>query len=308
MLIILYGDISNKSNWKQQRMIDGGSTCGYREYARNFGHIIYLCPQKIKLPWEHSIVKPKNVIKFINKYPDAVVWSVKHSPQKDNQILSKIKNKKIYYSCNAKNCYNQYCDVSLVDTEKRIRQNAKIFFKGKDPERWGNFNNIERKFDYLLMGTRGDKNEAYFINNLTNKIKDERSIIWIGGEKFKNRIKSSHHKIMLTKFIGEDDVRKKLVLGKVGVIFTELQVEGFPQSFLEFTMSGLITIYNINAPRNKFYFHKGNCVLCEKKNLIETSEKLLKNVNNNDNDKCRKIAIENYSIEKSYKHIISLLE
>ena len=150
MLIILYGDISNKSNWKQQRMIDGGSTCGYREYARNFGHIIYLCPQKIKLPWEHSIVKPKNVIKFINKYPDAIVWSVKHSPQKDNQILSQIKNKKIYYSCNAKNCYNQYCDVSLVDTEKRVKKNAKIWFKGKDPLYWQT--SKEKEFDYVFNG------------------------------------------------------------------------------------------------------------------------------------------------------------
>ena len=94
MLIILYGDISNKSNWKQQRMIDGGSTCGYREYARNFGHIIYMCPQTINHNWEHVILKPKNVIKFINKFPDAIVWSVKHSPRKDNEILSKIKKEK----------------------------------------------------------------------------------------------------------------------------------------------------------------------------------------------------------------------
>ena len=69
MLIILYGEVSNKTKWKHQRMIDGGSTCGYREYARNFGHIVYVTPQQVKLPWEHSIVEPENIIKFISKHP-----------------------------------------------------------------------------------------------------------------------------------------------------------------------------------------------------------------------------------------------
>ena len=71
-LIILYGPISNKSNWKHQRMIDGNATCGYREYAEKFGDIIYMTPQKISLPWEHVILKPKNVIRFINKNPKII--------------------------------------------------------------------------------------------------------------------------------------------------------------------------------------------------------------------------------------------
>ena len=76
MLIILYGEISDQINLKQQLMIDGGTTCGYREYAKNFGHIIYLSPQKVNKSWEHSIPNPKDVIKFIKKYPNAIVWSV----------------------------------------------------------------------------------------------------------------------------------------------------------------------------------------------------------------------------------------
>jgi len=305
MLIILYGDISNKSNWKQQRMIDGGSTCGYREYARNFGHIIYMCPQKIKLPWEHVILKPENVIKFIKQYPDAVVWSVKHSPKKDNQILSKIKNKKVYYSCNAKNCYNQYVDVSLVDTPGRIKHNAKIWFKGKDPEQWKPLFEEDKEFDYLLVGTRGDKNEKYFLNNLMRTIKDKRKILWIGGKKFKNQVKPTHHEITYTGFIGQEEVSKNIPKCKVGILFTELKVEGFPQSFLEFTMCGVPTIYNINAPKNKFYFHKDNCILCQKKELIKSAEKLLKNRNSK---LCRKTAIDNYSIQKSYERILKCLK
>ena len=126
MLIILYGDISNKTNWKQQRMIDGGATCGYREYARNFGHIIYLTPQNVKLDWEHSIPNSREVVSFIKKHPDAIVWSVKYSPRKDSEILSKISNKKFYYSCNSKNRFNKFCDLSLVDTEDRLKGNRSI--------------------------------------------------------------------------------------------------------------------------------------------------------------------------------------
>ena len=303
MLIILYGDISNKSNWKQQRMIDGGSTCGYREYARNFGHIIYMCPQTIKHDWEHVILKPKNVIKFINKFPDAIVWSVKHSPKKDNEILSKIKNKKVYYSCNAKNCYNQFVDVSLVDTPKRVKKNAKIFFKGKSSEYW--LPSDKKEYDYILIGTRGDKNEAYFINKLTTLIKDKRKIIWVGGKKFRKRVKQTHHKIIYTDFIGQDEVRDIIPKAKVGILFTELKVEGFPQSFLELTISGVPTIYNENAPVNKFYFHKDNCILSNKKSLIRNAEKLLKNGNS---EKCRKTAIEHYSIQKSYDRILKCLK
>ena len=303
MLIILYGDISNKHNWKQQRMIDGGATCGYREYARKFGHIIYLCPQDVKLSWEHSILDPKKVIEFINKYPDAVIWSVKHSPRKDTEILSKISNKKFYYSCNSKNRYNKFCDLSLVDTIERAKgKKSVVWFKGKDPEYWKPIN-IKKEFDYLLIGGRADKNEFYFLREL-NQIKSKRRILWIGGKKHESKI-STNHEVICTEFSGQDFVRDNISRCKVGVLFTELQVEGFPQSFLEMTMCGVPVVYNSLAPTNKFYFHKGNCLLTLKKNLVESAEKLLSKPRS---ELCRQIAIDNYSIQKSYRWILSCLK
>jgi len=302
MLIILYGDVSNEHHSKQQRMIDGGSTCGYREYAKNYGHIVYMTPQKVCLPWEHSITKVKNVRRFIAQYPDSIVWSVKHSPKKDAEILAKIDNKKLYYSCNAHNRYNKFCDVSLVDTEERIKKNAKLWFKGKDENYWRPSDD-DKEFDYLLIGRRGDKNEIHFLKEL-NKVKDKRKILWIGGKKHKNKI-STNHEVICTSFIGQEAVRDKISKAKVGVLFTELKVEGFPQSFLEMTMSGVPVVYNETAPINKFYVHTGNCVLCSKQNLISSAEYLLKN---RDPDKCREVAINNYSLNKSYERMLLCLK
>ena len=41
-LIILYGGIGNSSSPKIQNLIDGKLTCGYREYAKHGGVIIYM--------------------------------------------------------------------------------------------------------------------------------------------------------------------------------------------------------------------------------------------------------------------------
>ncbi len=304
MLIILYGDISNKKNGKQQRMISGEVTCGYREYAKNFGCIIYMTPQDIKQSWERVMVQPKNVVKFINKHPDAIVWSVKHSPKKDEQILSKIKNKKIYYSCNAKNIWNSKCNVSLVDTPKRVKKNGKLWFKGKEPHYWKSLKEQQKEYDYVLVGLRGDKNETYFIKRL-NEIKEKRKILWIGGYRFKRKIPKTHHEVHLTKKLSQDEVRNHIPKARVGILFTELKVEGFPQSFLEMTMCGVPVVYNQKAPGNKFYFHKENSLLCIKKDIIKSAETLLKN---RDPIKCREIAIKNYSLEKSYKRILECLK
>ena len=304
MLIILYGSMSSKLNWKQQRMIDGNATCGYREYAKKLGHIIYMSPQTVSKPWEHVILKPKNVIRFINKYPDAVVWSVKHDPKKDRLILSIIKNKKIYYSCNSKNRINNKCHISLVDTPGRTKsgKNAILWGKGKDPEYWKPLGQ-KKEFDYLLIGQRADKNEKYFLNKL-NTIKDKRKILWIGGKKHKHKVNSIHD-VVYTSFISQDEVRNNIGRAKVGILFTELRVEGFPQSFIEMAMCGVPVVYNINGPKNKFYFHDGNSLLCEKKSLIKHAERLLKNY---DPVKCREITIENCSIEKSYQRILKCLK
>lgn len=304
MLIILYGEVSRKSNWKYQRMIDGGATCGYREYARKFGSIVYLSPQKISLPWERCIVKPKNVIKYISEHPDAVVWSVKTGPIKDKQILSKIKNKKFYYSCNAKNRNCKYVNINLIDTYDRVKFKGKdlVWFKGKDPEYWKP-QGQKKEFDYLLIGTRGDKNETYFLNKL-NQVKEKRRILWIGGKKHEHKI-NTNHEVVCTSFSGQDNVRDNIPKAKVGVLFTELKIEGFPQSFVEMTMCGVPVVYNINAPRNKFYFHDANSILSSKVKLIKNAEALLKRY---DPDLCRKVAISNYSLEKSYGRILECLK
>ena len=100
-------------------------------------------------------------------------------------------------------------------------------------------------------------------------------------------------------------MRDNIIKAKVGILFTELTIEGFPQSFLELTMCGLPTIYNINAPRNKFYFHKDNSLLCNKDEIVKSAETLLKN---RDPVKCRETATNNYSLEKSYEGILKCLK
>jgi len=303
-LIILYGGLDEKAIGKQQRMIDGRASCGYREYAKNFGHIIYLVSQTVRYEWEHSITNPKDVINFIAKYPNSIVWSVKYSPEKDRKILSKIINRKVYYSCNAKNRYNGFCNVSLVDTEDRTKNinNARVWFKGKDPEYWKPSEN-QKEFDYILVGARGDKNEVYFLNRL-NEIKDKRNVLWVGGKKFE-RLVETNHNVVFTDFVGQNQVRDYINKSKIGILFTELKVEGFPQSFLEMTMCGVPVVYNKDAPINKYYYHEGNCVLSSKKDIVKSAEGLLKNL---DSKICRQVAVDNYSIEKSYQGILECLK
>jgi len=299
-LIILYGDIGTTPWKKAQRLIDGIHTCGYRDYAKKFGCIIYMTPQNTKEEWEHSIPDPAKVIEFIDKNPDATVWSVKVAPSRDKQILAHINNRKLYYSCCNQNMYNSFCDVSLVDTEKRVKRNAKVFCKGKDENFWKPVHD-KKEYDYLLIGLRGDKNEAFFLNQL-DKIKGSRKILWIGGHKHRKKIRT-RHKIDFTPALSSEGVRDKISLAKVGVLFTDLG-EGFPQSFLEMTMCGVPIVYNVKAPINNIYNHSPqNCVLANRGNLIKKSEELLKSF---DPELCRKIAIENYSMDKFYERIESL--
>ena len=300
-LIILYGKIGNELNGKQQMMIDGKSTCGYRSYAEKFGCIVYLCPQKVSLSWEFSIPDPNKVIEFIKQRPDHVVWSVKHDPIKDREILTKINNPKLYYSCCSRDMYNLNCDVSLVDTKERIRKNAKLWVKGKDPEYWKPEEQI-KEFDYLLVGRRADKNELYFLRRL-NEVKEKRRVLWIAGAEHQNKIKCNHE-VVCTEFSGPDKVKKNIPKAKVGILFTDHPAEGFPQSLLEMTMCGLPVVYNKKGPNNPYYFFKENSVIVNEGNLIEEAEKLLKRY---DSELCRKIAIENYSLEASYKKMLSLL-
>jgi len=302
-------EISNKKNFKQQLMIDENVTCMYREYAKQFGHIVYLSPQNIRYEWEHVILKPIDVLKFIGEHPNAIIWSIKNSKTKDKFILSKLPKyrKTMYYSCCSNNMYNKCVNYSLVDTDERIKKNAKLWFKGKDHNFWKYDETIKKNYDYVLIGLRGDKNEIYFINNLTTKIKEKRNVLWIGGEKHKKKINKSHHNIKLMKRMGPNEIKDKIQLGKIGILFTELTVEGFPQSFLEMTMCGVPVIYNINAPRNEFYFKNNiNCSFTNKKDLILNAEKLLNNYSEDIAQKCRDCAVENYSLNRSFEFMKEL--
>jgi len=298
-LIILYGDVGPTPWKKAQNLIDGQMTCGYREYARRFGCIVYMNPQRVYQEWESCITTAKGVIHFVEQYPEAVVWAVKHAPTRDETILKHIPNRKLYYSCCNQNMYNAYCDVSLVDSAKRLKKNAKLFFKGKDEEFW-HPTGAKKVYDYLLIGLRGDKNEAFFLNKL-NQVKGKRTILWIGGGEAKKKIRTKHS-VVMTPRIRPSEVRDLISTAKVGVIFTELG-EGFPQSFLEMTICGVPVVYHEKAPRNDIYCRPENSVLANRTNLVEKAEELLGDYNA---ERCREVAIEHYSLKKSFEHLRSL--
>lgn len=301
-VIVLYGYMSDGGhNKKNQKMIDGILTCGYREFAKNAGCIIYPCIQyRLKESWEYSMPNPDDIVDFCNDHPDAIVWSVKYSPEK-NEILSRIKNFKIHYPCNAKNSINSYCDINLVDTEQRMTNaSCRLYLKGKDPDFWKPIE--EKKFDYLLMGTRDDKNQSYFIRQL-NSIKQKRKILWIGGKgKVKKTIRT-HHEVSYTSVGGPEFVSKKIGLAKIGILYSEIASEGFPQSFLEMTMSGVPVVYG--GPYNPLYFFKENSSRPKKKHLIIEAEDRLKKYNADVSKACRACAVDHYSIEKSIERMCS---
>jgi len=307
-LIMLYGGIGDNLNKKQQMMIDGQCTCGYREYARKYGVIIYMTPQNCKLSWENSLTA-NEAVRFCNDHPKSIVWSVKHDPLKDEKIISKIKNKKVYYSCCNRNMINDICDISLVDTTERLKlsKKAKLHIKGKDPNYWLPINFSEKIYDYVLVGKRADKNEIYFLNRLKEEVKDVRTVLWIGGEAHRNKVPRCHHSINLLPFVGQDMVRDNISLGKIGILFTEHPAEGFPQTFLEMSMCGLPVIYNCDAPMNSKYIGDYNIRLIDKPGLVSAAESMLFRMNQDISNKCRTDAINRYSIEISYKNICQQL-
>ncbi len=292
-LIILYGYVGNEHNGKSQNLIEGRLTCGYREYAKKFGSIIYMTPQNVYQDWEHVMLKRSDVIDFCNEHSDAIVFCVKPHPEKE-KILKEIKNFKIYYSCNARNCISENSDVNFVDTPGRIRaNNYYLQIKGKDPDYWCPTEE-EKKYDYILMGKRNDKNQSTFIDKLTEEVKDVRNVLWIGGSKFKTH---SHHNVEYTDPIGPDQIRKLIPLAKVGILYSEIKTEGFPQTFLEMTMSGVPVVYK--GPHNDSYFSLNtNVIMPNKKILIDSAEEFLNKWNPEVSERCRKFAIENYSLDK----------
>lgn len=300
-LIILYGRFQKEKNWKQQRMIDGGSTCMYREFAKKFGEIIYLAPQDCNSEYDKSINNLGTLTEYLLENPNAIVWSVKHCSFKDT-VLSVIPNKKVYYSCCAYNTINPYCDISLVDRSDRLKKNARLWVKGKDHLYWQS--SREKSYDFLIMGSRGDKNEEFFLFEMCG-IDKGYSILWIGGEKYKGRIKSNHE-INYTPFLSMNKVKNTIPIAKVGVILSEHPAEGFPQSFLEMTMCGLPVIYLSTGYENGIYT-RNLIEIRDKKYISNVAKIVIEGWTQQLSDNVREYAIANYSLEKSYESILNNL-
>ena len=307
-LIILYGRFGDKPHDKQQAMIDGKTVCGYRDYAKKFGEIIYLCPQEVKGDFDRVFTQESALLSYLKHYPHSVIWSIKHDPTKQkDKLLERLPNKKVYYSCCSYNTTNPYCGISLVDTQERVKGNAVLWVKGKDPDFWKP-QGSKKVFDYCMIGKRGDKNEVWFVEQLTKQIKEKRNIIWIGGEKHAYKMPKTHHNIVCTAFSGPEVVRNYIDLARVGVILSEIPAEGFPQSFLEMTMMGLPVVYM--GPNNNQYFTQYNHELVtDKKDAVGRAERIISSVwlNNLTTVACRNGAINNYSLEKSYESILKHL-
>jgi hypothetical protein len=299
-LIIIYGDFGAEPSAKCQKLIDGQLTCGYREYAKLFGEIIYLNPVKVRQPWEKAITSPEELRRYIDSQGSHLLWLVKHAPERDRVIG---KRRCLYYSCGSENVYNPIATVSLVDDVSRIQNDrCRVWFKGKDPDVWAPDSPI-RQYDYLVMGRDAPgKNQKFFISLLDN-VEEARSVLWIGGEG-KIAPYRGIHKIDTTPMLPPDRVAQHIEKARVGILFTEYKKEGFPQSFLEMTMMGVPVVYNAAAPGNTYYFKPHNSVLTTRKKLIADAERLLATA---DADKCRAEAISAYSIYNSYENLLSIV-
>lgn len=299
-LIILYGVLSKKKSEKNQNLIEGRCSCMYREYAEKYGCIVYLQPQEVKKPWEYSIFDADNCVSFLSKYPDAIVWSVKHDESK-RKILDKIKNRTIYYSCNNKNSICDYVDYSLVDTPEREQGNGVLWTKGKNSDFWKPLN-LKKQYDYCIVGRRADKNEHYILETLSKGV-SKRRVLWIGGAAHRRDL-SGKVEVDYTSFVGPDKVVKYMNLCKVGVLFSTHPTEGYPQSHLEMSLCGLPVIYH--GPKNITYHGKNNVYYVEREDLFSSMEAVLNVWSEDLSMKCVCDAVERYSIEVSWGKIKSL--
>lgn len=307
-LIILYGDVENSCLYdsKIQKLVDGAWTCGYREYAEKFGYIVYMTPvRRATRSWERVFPRGQGLVKFCDSFPGAIVWAVKKGNREKDALLNRISNKKIYYSCGASHSINHLCDISLVDTVGRLNKrgcNSRLWVKGKNSKFWSPAA-VTKIYDYVVIGkSKPGKNQKLFINRLARECLIARSVLWIGAGK--GSYKNGAHTITCTSMVAPAVVRDLMRLAKVGVLFTQYKNEGFPQSFLELTMCGVPVVYSDTGPYNDAYFSSGNSVITGSKNLVSSSENLLRMV---DSVACRNYAVSNYSLDVSFSNLQRLV-
>jgi len=304
-LIILYGGGSDQHplSEKTKSLLRGEMTCGYREYAQTMGGVIVYMTNERKKSRSNDLFfnSRSDMIEYCNSNKEAIVWSVKSDPSK-NHILKRITNFKMHYPCQGRNMVDKYCHINLVDSSSRLVQdNCKVFFKGKNCDFWKP-NNKTKEFDYVIMGRKDNKNQSYFIDRL-NSIKDKRSVLWIGGDRYRDKVRS-RHRVEYTSVLSPSEVRRNICRARVGVLCSDIKTEGFPQSFLEMTMCGVPVAYK--GTLNHYYFDRVNCELVSnRKKIVSSSELLLLRANSSD---CRKFAMETYSIKKSIDQFFKFKE
>jgi len=243
------------------------------------------------------------IVDYCNTWPNAVVWSLKKWTDAKADLLKRIRNRKIHYSCGAHDLYNPHCDVSLVDCEQRIyHKSMRTWIKGKDPDKWPLLT-AERKYDYCVIGKpKAGKNQGWFINELADNLAEPRSFLWIGGSKEVIDIKISQHSCLTIPYVATDCLPALFAQCKVGAVFTTYEDEGFPQSYLEMAMCGLPVVYHESAPWSDCYGSPNISVRANSKNVVALAETLRREANHT---ACRSDAVNQFSIEKSIDSILS---
>lgn len=302
-LIIICGNPHAGDSPKYDRIFSQDVTFGYRDYARVAGALIFPFSISGELrSYEAAVNDPDAIAEYCNAWPDAVVWSLKAWTPEKVALLQRIKNRKVHYSCGARNTFNPHCDVSLVDDPIRVsNKHMRLWIKGKDPQQWPLLSDT-RVYDYLVLGrNKPGKNQKLFYSMIFDSVASPRSVLWVGGSDVEEEIPAGIHKLHLVPFAKSVDLPSYFAKCKVGGLFTEWHDEGFPQSYLEMAMCGLPVVYNAAAPWSTSYESPAISCRVTRKNLVEQAEHLR---NNADHAKCRAAAVAQFSLERSIASII----
>lgn len=308
-LVILYGDVSATAPAKTLSLIRGELTCGYRDYARRFGTIVYPFPMRPLFAYEHSAPDQVAFASFIASKPDAVLWVVKTGGPRRDAWIRAADRRKLYYSCGASDLVYESCDFSLVGTEKRARvhPSCRVWVKGKDADFWQS-RGEERIYDYVLLGRdKPGKNQKLFLQHLRDELKTSRRVVWVGGSRSREAYAErwGTHEVEFLPMLSPDRVRCYLSSSRVGILFTKYKNEGFPQSFLEMAMCGTPVVYSAHGPHQASYFHDSLAAITDERGLIMVAEALRERA---DAASCRTEAVRRFELEVSYQCLMRIIQ